>query len=529
MDEILLTISICAHNSLENTRRCMESLIKHTVGVKYKVIFTDNASSDDTVKYIKSLREGCEIDLVENDKNLGFIGPQNAAFEKCRSKYFLVLNNDVTVCKDWVRKMLGEFENDPKVVSCGVKNTCIALNDAGVGVPGHLPEYVEGSCMLVDAEAIRNLPGGLFDPVYRFGYFEDSDLGLRIRRAGHKLAVVDIPVIHIGGATSRVVKNVDLEGYKIRNRHIFMSRWGDYLKERSVKPISTDRIVVRRGGAHGDVILATPILRALRTMYPMSQIHVQTTCVNVLQGNPDITSAALMIPKKDGDYLIDLDMAYEKTPNKHIVKAYAEIAGVELPDPEDWRPRLYPTDSARTVARQRMPAGKKYAVIHPGLIGGWVGRQWPINRFHEVSKALGAAGYTTVLVGATTTPQIGTHMDFRNLPLTHFAALMELASLFVGLDSMPFHVAQAFKIPSVVIFGSIEPSLRIIPGWPVIPVTADGVACLGCHHWLPAPRTCTNQCLRGTNACMENIGAEKVIAAISKLEQFSPSAVQSGV
>jgi ADP-heptose:LPS heptosyltransferase/GT2 family glycosyltransferase len=523
MADEILTISIAAHNALEYTQRCLESIKKHTSGFPFKIVFSDNASTDDTVKYVRAMQEELPIEIVENQKNLGFIDVHNAAFAKCDTKYFLVLNNDITMCAGWLGKMMAEFEKDPAVVSCGVKNTCIALNDKGLGVPGKVPEYIEGSCMLVEVASIRKLEGGLFDTLYKFGYYEDSDLGLRIRKAGMRIAVVDIPVIHVGGATSRTVKGIDLDGYKIRNRHLFVNRWGDYLKNRSVKPISKDRIVIKRAGAQGDVILATPIMRALRVMYPMSVISVQTTCTDVLLNNPDINEAAFMVPQKDGDYVIDLDLAYERVPGKHIVEAYADAANIRLASAEDWRPRVFTIPTARTVAAQRMPTPRQYAVIHPGLIRGWVGRQWPLKRFTEVAKALETLGYITVLVGSVDTPAIGTHLDFRSLPFVHLVALIERASLFVGLDSMPFHVAQALGIKSVALFGSVDPALRVIPGGPVVPVVAAEVACLGCHHWQSAPRTCTAHCLRGTDACMEKITVDQVVNAIMEIESKKAS------
>jgi ADP-heptose:LPS heptosyltransferase len=518
----IVTISIATHNALEYTMKCMESILKHTVGVDYKLVVTDNASSDDTVKYLRSLSDQHEIEIIQNKKNVGFIGPHNEAFERCDTKYFLVLNNDVTVCKNWIQSMLAEFERDSRVVSCGIRNTCIALNDKGQGVPGREAEYVEASCMIVNVSAIKGIPGGLFDPIFKFGYFEDSDLGLRIRKAGFNIAVVDIPVIHVGAATARIVRGADLKGYQIRNHHIFMRRWGGYLKHRVIKPITKDRIVIRRAGAQGDVILTTPIIRALRVLYPMSFISVQTACKDVFDGNPDVNEVSFVVPEKQGDYLIDLDMAYEKTPDKHIIQAYCDAAKIQLPDEKSWRPVLFPTETSRIVAKQRMPDGHKYAVIHPGSIRGWVGRQWPWKRFQQIIPLLDTFGYTTVLIGTQDTPDIKARLDYRNVPFSHLLGIMERASLFVGLDSMPFHVAQAFGVRSVVLFGSIDPGLRVIPGVPVIPVIAEDVACLGCHHFLDAPRTVTSNCLRGNDICMENLTIDQVINAVAEIDKIFP-------
>lgn len=514
-----LTISVAVHNALEHTQKCIESLYRFTPEEEFDLVVIDNASSDGTPAYLKVLQsEHKNVRVVENKKNLGFSPPHNSVFAESKSDYFLVLNNDLQLCKNWLPTMMEQFDLDLKLAACGIRGTCIALDDKGCGVPGAEAEYVEGSLLLVRSLLIRSLEAGLFDPIYKFAYYEDSDLGLRIRKAGFRIAVVDLPIVHVGSVTSRSVKNVDLEGYKIRNRHIFMDRWGGHLKDRMKKPVTTDRIVVKRGGAQGDVILVTPILRALKVFYPMSSIIVKTACRDVLVGNPDVSEAGAAPAIKDTDYVIDLDMAYERQPLRHIVQVYAEIAKVQLVTNEDWKPKLYPTVTARTVAANRMPATSKYAVIHPGTIAGWVGRQWPWKRWIKVIQMIETYGYKTVLVGNDHTQKIPTSLDFRNVPFVHFVAIMERASLFVGLDSMPFHVAQACGTPSVVLFGSVDPTLRILPGAPVLAVTADEVGCLGCHHWQPAPRTCTSVCLRGKEICMENLSEDKVSQAIIALE-----------
>lgn len=522
-----VTISIAVHNLCDVTQRCVDSLFKHTTASLFNLVIIDNASTDLTKQYLAAVEKNkSNVRIVRNTKNLGFSAPHNQAFADAKTEFFLVLNNDVTVCAAWLDVMLAKFDADPKLVACGVKNACISLDERGLGGPSNSdPEYVEGSCLLVRSELIRGLDGGLFDPIYKFAYYEDSDLGLRIRKAGLHLAVVDLPILHTGAATSKTVRTVDLEGYRVRNQHVFLGRWGAYLEDRKKKPVTKDRIVVRRAGAQGDVILVTPILRALRLAYPQENIVVETACQDVLAGNPDASQVVGQLAIKPTDHVIDLNMAYEREPMRHLVEAYADVAGVKLPSPEDWKPRIYPTDTARIVAAQRMPAGSKYAVIHSGMIEGWVGRQWNWQRWKPVIEALHKRGYKTVLVGNESTPNPGTTLEFKNVHFSHFAAIMERASLFLGLDSMPFHVAQAFSIPGVVIFGSVDPALRIVPGAPIMPVVAGDVGCLGCHNWLPAPRTVTNSCVRNRELCMDGILPEQVIRTVEEVEMRFSSEV----
>ena len=523
----MLTISVAVHNNWHLTKRFLASVLQFTK-VPYRLVVTDNASTDETKDELEKMaaeeRTRFPMEIVRKETNTGFSEPHRQAFSKADGEFFAVMNNDLEVCQGWAEEMLLPFQEDEKVVQVGLKRTCCALDNEGTGMPSNdEPEYMEASFMIVRAPVVRRLPGGLFDPIFRFAYYEDSDLSLRIRVAGFKIRAVDLPITHLGAATARIVRNVDLDGYKLRNKHVFQNRWGSYLKGRVTVRVAKDRIVVRRGGARGDVIMTTPVVRALRKKYPKSHIVISTACPDVYQGNPDINEVTVQGPPlRKTDLVYNLDMAYENRPDVHPMQSYADICDVKL---EDWRPQLYPGDTSRILAEQRMPSGPRYAIIHPGIIPGWAGRQWPHQRFREVVAKLKTRGYKTIVIGSDGTPDVGSDLDYRNVAFAHMVALMERAQLFVGLDSMPFHVAQACDVPAVALFGCVDPELRIAPGARALGVVAKGVGCLGCHSWLPAPRTVTASCMRNTNACMENLLGDDVLEAVDKLTQNLASVV----
>ena len=81
---------------------------------------------------------------------------------------------------------------------------------------------------------------------------------------------------------------------------------------------------------------------------------------------------------------------------------------------------------------------------------------------------------------------------------------MSKAKAFVGIDSLPMHIAQAFDVPGVSFFGCILPETRLYSK-NMQGITAVDLPCLGCHHRKPAPSTVTQICDTGTLDCIKNV------------------------
>src|SRR5438552_7487655 len=94
---------------------------------------------------------------------------------------------------------------------------------------------------------------------------------------------------------------------------------------------------------------------------------------------------------------------------------------------------------------------KPYAVIHP--IASQPAKTWPAARFLEVAAYLDMEPVFIAGPGE----DLSAFRKYRTLagaPLSEIKNLLANASLFVGNDSGPAHMAAAFGLPVVVLFGS---------------------------------------------------------------------------
>jgi heptosyltransferase III len=250
------------------------------------------------------------------------------------------------------------------------------------------------------------------------------------------------------------------------------------------------RVLVVRLRSLGDCVLTTPAIHLLKRHRPDLQVGVvvEDRFAAVFEGNPDV--AAVLAPdKKDvlafrpaltlnlhgggrSATLTALSLAPRRAGfdffrpawmyNVRIPRAQ-EILGVDrtvhtaehlasavffLGVPRSEVPR------ARLFAQPR-PAAKPYAVIH--ALASEPSKTWPAQNFLELARRM--KDFQPVFIGGPG-EDLSLFHEFECLsgaPLAEVKALLAGASLFVGNDSGPAHVAAAFGVPVVVLFGTSEP------------------------------------------------------------------------
>ncbi len=297
-------------------------------------------------------------------------------------------------------------------------------------------------------------------------------------------------------------------------------RWSasrSQISRKSVRSVAPARIQVFRRGALGDVLLVTPVLRALREKYPSSRITVATSYPEILNGNPNIDELVRAEQPLDG-FDLTIDLCYELTPELHIVDAYAEIAQVPV---TDYDSEVFLTKGELARANDILrAAGVDLArpIVGMHVESGWKVRDWPVANFKSVAESLCAGGAQVVLLGEHNAIPLDFGIDLRNkTTIREVAAVISKCTALVTVDSGLMHVATAFHRPVVAVFGCTDPEKRL-PAWARDDVFYADIVCRGCHHrQRPVPAILAPVCPFETVRCMEGIPVSSVVTRVSEV------------
>ena len=153
---------------------------------------------------------------------------------------------------------------------------------------------------------------------------------------------------------------------------------------------------------------------------------------------------------------VNLDMSYESNPTELHLKTYFEYAGAPEEEYKDYikNPQLNLGFSLNKDTK----LFKKYCVLHvdnrpqPGR--NIYGVVW-----EKVVEYLQEKGYTAIQVGRDDTAVIKNAIQINCTNENFLSYVVGGADLMIGIDSGISHIASGFKVPSIILFGSVDPKV----------------------------------------------------------------------
>jgi GT2 family glycosyltransferase len=124
-----LSIVIVSWNTREKLKENLSRLFLSQTGFQYEVFVVDNASSDATVEMLKA--EFPSVNLIANDRNVGFAAANNQAIRLATGEYILLLNPDMKPLKSTIDNMVHWMKLNRSAAAAG----CRLLDNKGWVIP----------------------------------------------------------------------------------------------------------------------------------------------------------------------------------------------------------------------------------------------------------------------------------------------------------------------------------------------------------------------------------------------------------
>ncbi|MFA5136546.1 MAG: glycosyltransferase family 2 protein [Patescibacteria group bacterium] len=190
---------------------------------KYEIIVVDNASTDQSRSIIDQLatdnlpagRQGHQLTTIYLSKNLGFSAGNNVGVRRSKGEYVILLNNDCTVDKNWLKELVTVTEKDKNIFAVNpkvylhktrkIQNAGIRIfsngyaQDRGAVPRNNIQEYeedkgqydkeeeIDAACAVATLYRKAILEKiGLFDERF-FLYYEDVEISERAKKYGYKI------------------------------------------------------------------------------------------------------------------------------------------------------------------------------------------------------------------------------------------------------------------------------------------------------------------------------------------------------
>lgn len=232
----IATIIIVTHNSarwLPRQRAALDALSERP----WKLIVVDNASPTEERPTLDQLPTGAT--LIQSERNLGFAAANNLAAGEADTPYLIFLNPDAFPEPIWLSELIALADRHRRAAAIGSTQIRAdaphiydgagdVLHASGLayrsaygrarrGSPPPLGETFSAcaAAMLVRRTAFEEVGG--FDESY-FCFFEDVDLGFRLRLAGWSILQSPTAVVeHVGGGSAGS-RNAFADFHGARNR-----------------------------------------------------------------------------------------------------------------------------------------------------------------------------------------------------------------------------------------------------------------------------------------------------------------------
>ncbi len=224
----LVSVVILGWNARKFLEKFLPSVVQYSARPEYEVVYADNLSTDDSVAYVRE--NFPTVRIIQNTSNRGFAGGYNDCLSHVKSKYYVLLNQDVEVTEGWLDPLVVMAESDEKIAAVQPKIRAYKQKEMFeyAGAAGGMMDWIgyafcrgrifdtmepdngqyddsidifwaSGASMFVRSDAYWK--AGALDEAF-FAHQEEIDLCWRMKNLGYRIVYQPKAIVfHVGGGS----------------------------------------------------------------------------------------------------------------------------------------------------------------------------------------------------------------------------------------------------------------------------------------------------------------------------------------
>jgi GT2 family glycosyltransferase len=225
-DACLFSVNVLAHDSFEQTQRCLQSIQRFAGRNDIEIILVDNASRDELSIWATTLQHAdTHVHVLRISRTMGEAEARNIGLKQSRGRYILLLDSSVELTGDVFTPLAKALANE-KIGITGLHGLRTGDLRHFEESQGSKVEVVDKLCMAFRRKLLKEV--GFFDEGYRFPYYMDIDFNFAVRNNGAKIIVTpDLPVICYPVLQYADLSDAERTRLTRRNFYRFLDKWGD--------------------------------------------------------------------------------------------------------------------------------------------------------------------------------------------------------------------------------------------------------------------------------------------------------------
>jgi GT2 family glycosyltransferase len=213
------TVHLLVEGWPEDAVRALAGYRAHEAGLRVQYVVTDLTDSDPS-------SYGAGVEVLSLEPGSGWGAARNAGLRRSRGRIVVVADGSIEPTGDVLGPLARALE-DPAMGVCGPfgisSDDLREFHESDGAGPNREVDAIEGYLMALRRDVVRD--AGLFDERFRWYRTADIELSFRVRDAGYRASVVDVPVAKHEHRMWHATPPAERDRLSKRNHYRFLERF----------------------------------------------------------------------------------------------------------------------------------------------------------------------------------------------------------------------------------------------------------------------------------------------------------------